>query len=385
VTDRSTWESTAAWRELLDGMRNLDTHFLEGSRAVRDEQAVAEGYEFLATMLGVAFDVYLFSDSGRPRFADINTPFRADRRWGGDNTDAYYAYAPVDPARTYRVTGTRGDSAYFSITVYNEPSPGQWSDRVVGVVNDADLSFGPDGEFELYLGPERPAGWDGAFVQLAEDAAAAVTRDYQIDPSNGRRVEWSIEALEPTPDHGSSDAATARALRTVLRWIQENFAIVPIPIGERHDDERIGTGHNTPGAANQCAEPYRVPDANYGWSATDACYSFATYSLRPDEALVITHTPPSCRFWNVVVWNPFLAGFNADDARVSANIGDAVANADGSVTVVIAQESLDHPNAISTVGHSEGMLAFRWFHADVVPTTPRCTVVAASDAPRVLG
>ena len=60
----------------------------------------------------------------RPVFVDINTPTRRDRRWGGDNTDAYYAMVPIDPARTYRVTGQRGDSAYFSLTVYNEPSPG---------------------------------------------------------------------------------------------------------------------------------------------------------------------------------------------------------------------------------------------------------------------
>ena len=108
---------------------------------MRGEQSVVEGYRFLASVLGVAFDIYLFSDTARPRFADINTPYRHDRAWGGDNTDAYYAFAPIDPRRTYRISGTRGDSIYFSLTIYNEPSPGQWSNRVVGIVNDADLDL----------------------------------------------------------------------------------------------------------------------------------------------------------------------------------------------------------------------------------------------------
>ena len=382
--DAGMWESTAAWRELLDGVRDLDAHFLEGPRAVNGEQAIAEGYKFLATMLGLAFDIYLFSDPARPRFADINTPFRADRRWGGDNTDAYYAFAPVDPERAYRVSGTRGDSTYFSITVYNEPAPGQWSNRVVGVVNDSDLSFGPDGEFELYLGPDRPDGYDGPFIELTPDAAAAMTRDYQLDPSTGRRVHWSIEALDPPADFRESDPTTARGLRTARRWIEENFAIVPIPVGGASRDERIGEGHNTPVGANVCAEPYRVPDANYGWSATDAVYSFGTYSLRPDDALVITHTPPQCRFWNVVVWNPFMATYNAGYSRVSVNNGSAIPNRDGSVTVVIARDTLAHPNAVSTLGHPDGMLAFRWFHADDVPATPSCDVVPVTDVPRDL-
>ena len=47
----------------------------------------------LATTLGVALDTYLFAEPSRPVFVELNTPFRRDRRWGGDNTDAYYRSA----------------------------------------------------------------------------------------------------------------------------------------------------------------------------------------------------------------------------------------------------------------------------------------------------
>ena len=126
-----------AWRELLDTLRDLDQPFLEGDRAVTDDRHLADGYRALATTLGVAFDTYLFAEPSRPQFVAANTPFRRDRRWGGDNTDAYYFLCPIDPSAAG--TGSpvnRGDSVYFSLTAYNEPAPGAWSDRIVAIVRD---------------------------------------------------------------------------------------------------------------------------------------------------------------------------------------------------------------------------------------------------------
>ncbi|MEI7716381.1 MAG: hypothetical protein WCI78_09865, partial [Mycobacterium sp.] len=168
-------ESSAAWHELLDLVGSLDHSFLEGDRAVTDDRHVADGYRTLAITLGVAFDTYLFPEPGRPQFVAVNTPLRRDRRWGGDNTDAYYYMCPVDPARRYRISGNAGDSVYFSVTAYNEPSPGAWSDKVVAIVRDSDLDVDADGNFSFDFGP-------------APDAAALVTRDYQANPMTGRPV-----------------------------------------------------------------------------------------------------------------------------------------------------------------------------------------------------
>ena len=366
----TTWDTTTAWHELLAGLGELDQTFLSGPKAVSD---VPGGYRFLATALGIALDTYLYADRTRPVFVDVNTPFRRDRRWGGDNTDAWYCFAPIDPTRTYRVSGQRGDSTYFSLTVYNEPAPGEWSNRIVGILNDSDLAIDEDGRFSCVLGPRRPDGYTGAFLALTEDAAAAFTRDYQVDPLTGRRVSWDISCLDEPGPLRRTDNETAQAFRTALAWVRTMFAIVPLTLAPRVDETSLG--HEVPQRANEFAEPYQVPDANFGWSARDACYGFASFALEPDEALVITHTPPACRFWSVVVWDQFMAGHNAGDARTSMNIGSAVPNADGSVTVVVAREQLDLPNAITTVDHAEGMIAFRWFLADTVPAKPTCALV----------
>jgi hypothetical protein len=378
VTD-GDWQSTGAWRDLLAGMGEVDRAFLEGPRALKDGRSVAEGYRALATALGVALDAYLYGDPERPIFLDVNTPYRRDRSWGGDNTDAYYAFTRIDPTRTYRVTGQCGDSAYFSITVYNEPSPGAWSDAVVGVVNDTDLGVDGDGRFSLVMGPGRPMGYTGPFIGFTPDASVAFTRDYQVDPIAGRRVEWDIECLDEPGTPTTTDRDTAVALRTALTWVRTMFDIVPVTLAARADD--VALGHRAPAVANVFADPYQVQDANYGWSARDACYGFATFAIEADEALVVTHRPPACRFWNVIVWNQYMAGHTVKDPRTSVNNGSAVPNTDGTVTVVIGRDLLAHPNAITTIDHARGMIAFRWFLADNVPGRPTVDVVKIADAP----
>ncbi|MEC4764809.1 DUF1214 domain-containing protein [Mycobacterium sherrisii] len=365
-----THESTAAWQELLATLGGLDRSFLDGDRAVTDDRHVADGYRMLATTLGVAFDTYLFPEPGRPQFVAVNTPFRRDRRWGGDNTDAYYFICPVDPRRRYRISGNKGDSVYFSVTAYNEPSPGAWSDRIVAIIRDTDLDVDADGNFSF----EFPA---------TPDAAVLMTRDYQAHPQAGRPVDWRIEALdEPDPiRHG--DTETAVRLRAAAAWMRTMFAIVPLAVGTRVPDEH-GLGHETAHSANEFADPYQVPDANFGWSARDACYAYGSFVLDDDEALVITHRPPPCRFWNLVIWNQFMASYGDPESpatRSSLNNHSAVANTDGSVTVVLSREITAHPNSLTTLGYPRGNLAFRWFLSDDVPDRPEAKLVKVADAP----
>jgi Protein of unknown function (DUF1214) len=360
-------QSTAAWRELLDTLRELDRSFLDGERAVSDDRQIADGYRMIATTLGVAFDTYLFGEPSRPMFVEVNTPFRRDRRWGGDNTDAYYCICPVDPRRRYRISGNRGDSVYFSLTAYNEPSPGAWSDRIVALVRDDDLNVDSAGNFTFELGP-------------TPDAAVLMTRDYQADPLSGRAVSWHIQALDDPEPIRHGDAETATKLRAGAAWMRTMFAIVPLAVGARVDHAHA-LGHEIAHVANQFADPYQVPDANFGWSARDACYSYGSFVLDEDEALVITHRPPQCRFWNLVVWNQFMATHGAADARCSINGRSAVLNADGTVTMVISQGMTAHPNSLSTVDYPHGNLAFRWFLADEVPARPEARLVKLDDAP----
>ena len=379
----STPESGAAWRELLSAFSEFDNVFLDGPKAVRGQAAVAEGYQNLATMLALSLDMNFFADPVAPRFIDTLTPFRPDRRWGGDNTDCYYGYAVVDPRRTYRVSGSANDSTMYSVTVYNEPEPGAWPNRTVGLLYDTDMELG-DGRFSCVLGPSRPDDYDGPFIELSADARGVLTRDYHEHPDTGRRVEWDIEVI----DHAGlpvapmkSDEAVARSLRAALRFAQDMYALIPLILLERQPVE-LADGQSL--TTNTLAPPYRAGDATYGYSMQDACYCLGGFALEPGEALVITSTHPKCRFWNLTLWNQYMAALDVEYGRAGINSGTAVPNGDGSVTIIISRELLDHPNAISTKDHPEGLMSFRWFHADELPEHPTTSVVPVGEAPRAV-
>src|SRR6516165_6114561 len=231
-----TYETTGAVHELLELLGGLDSRFLAGDRAVGDDQQVLEGYKWIFSILAVALDCYVWADPANPRFVDIVGPYK---KWGGDNADAYYQYAPVDPARTYRVRGRKGDAAYLSLTVYGGPRDGRYSERIVGTVNDRDhLDIAADGSFELVLGPERPTGWDGPFLTLEPDSVVAITRDYLDDPVRGTRCTWHIESEDPPRQWREDDADLARRFQAAVTWVRDQATLVPLGLGEpNHVDE----------------------------------------------------------------------------------------------------------------------------------------------------
>ena len=153
--DREAFETSALFHELLDELRALEPKFYEGPNAPQDEQSVLEGYKWIFSILQVAFDVYVWADTARPRFVDIVGPYK---KWGGDNADAYYQFAPIDPQRTYRIKGKAGDAVYWSLTVYGGPADGRYSAHIVGTVNDRMVDVAPDGTFEIVLSANPPEG-----------------------------------------------------------------------------------------------------------------------------------------------------------------------------------------------------------------------------------
>ncbi|MGZ8752193.1 MAG: DUF1214 domain-containing protein [Acidimicrobiia bacterium] len=349
-------ESGAAVRDLLELIGSLHERFASGDPNLPDETSVLEAYKWIFSILNVGTDVYLWGDTQRPRFVDIVGPYK---KWGGDNADAFYQFAPIDPTRTYRVTGRMGDAVYWSLTVYGGPDDGRYSERIVGSVNDRDdparlPAGGGERVAEIIVGPG-----DDADLRLEADAVAAITRDYLVDPVRGRRMEWSIECLDGAEAQAVTDADLARRFRAVRTWIEDQAKITPLTLGE----------------PNVVQEPYPVPKETFGWAAGDASYAMGAYALGDDEALVIRGRSPECAFWNLCLWNRFLHTYNSDYDRVTINGGQVHYEDDGSWTIVVSARDPGHPNWIATQGHPEGMLWFRWFYPVATPERPTTEVV----------
>lgn len=329
-----------------------------------DERDVLDGYRLLFSLLHVAVTAYVWGDKQNPRFVDVIGPYL---KWGGDNSDAFYQLAPIDPRRTYTVRGNRGDSVYLSLTVYGGPDDGHYSTRIVGTLNHRGLEFDDDGNFELTLSPDEPPGAaPGTWLTLDSDAVVALTRDYLDNPETDRRATWSIEALDRPERRHDDRADLAQRMRAARTWIAEQCSFIPTRISP----------------PNEIAEPYPVPQNAYGWSAADAAYAMGAYDLRPDEALVIDGTSPECVFWNICLWNPFLHTFNYDYERVTLNGAHVRYESDGSWRIVVSDSDPGHPNWVSTAGRSRGLIWLRWFLPDATPQRPVCRVVKVSEVGR---
>lgn len=349
-------QSQAAFQELLAELGSLHSRLAEKLSDPDDEQTLLEAHRWIFSILQVGTDVYLWADPGRPRFVEIVGPYK---KWGGDNADAFYCFTPLDPARTYRVKVTPGDAVYLSITVYGGPDDGRYSERIVGSLNSVEAPPGPDGTIEMVLSPEDPG--DGTpWIRLEPDAVCALTRDYMNDPRAGRRAQWHIEAADPPGRYAESDADLARRLRATLTWVREQSRMVPIPLGE----------------ANSIAEPYPVPTVTHGWAAGDAAYAMGSFDLEEGQALVLRGRSPSCAFWNMCLWNPFMHTYNYDYERVTINGSQVQYEPDGSWTIVVAPSDPGHPNWVSTAGHRRGRVWFRWFLPAETPGRPSASLVA---------
>jgi len=339
-------------------VRDADAQFLGGPRAVDDLSAL-EGYRYLTEVLSVALDCYLWADPDRPSIVPIVGP---TRKFGGDNADAFYHFAPLRPERTYRIRGRRGDACYLSLTVYGGPTDGRWSNRIVGTLNDRTMTFAADGSFEVVLSATAQRG---NWMRLDEDSVCVVTRDYLVDPVRGVKATWAIEASEPAPPPRLTDEELARRFRATANFIRELLQITPLPLD--------------PATVNTVDEPYPVPQQTYGWAAGDAAYAMGSYALAPDQALVLEGRSPRCAFWNMCLWNPFMQTYDYRYERVTINGGQIAYEPDGSWRIVVAPRDPGMPNWVSTADHPRGCIWFRWFLPESMPRRPVARVARLAD------
>jgi hypothetical protein len=128
-------------------------------------------------------------------------------------------------------------------------------------------------------------------------------------------------------------------------------------------------------APNTVQEPYAQPAITYGWAAGDAAYAMGSYLLADNEALVIEGRSPECALWNLCLWNPYLQTYDYRYENVTINGGQCVYESDGSWRIVVAHRDPGVPNWLSTAGHREGRLWFRWFLAESLPDRPTTHVI----------
>jgi hypothetical protein len=344
-------QSRAAFHELLDLLRQLDTRYLGPEWNNQDH--VPEGHRCVMQALFTALAVVFDADPERPVFQRSVGP---TMKHTGDNADALYYVAYIRPDRSYRIRGNTAGAVYTSISL-ERGSDGHRSHGVARVINDRELHAARDGSYELVLSPEpRLGNW----FKLEPQVGQLQTRHYfeethpvAADPT--KVVPLSIEPLDdPGPRPAPNDAAVAAGIRRVINYVHDITMGMPPLLQPERMPRWVST------VPNQFNPPDK-PAADLGQSAQDAAYAQAPYLLKPDEVLVIEGRFPKCAYASVALWNHYLQTYDYVTRITSRNRKQSTLEPDGSFRMVIAHRDPGVPNWLDTEGRSEGLIFWRFF------------------------
>jgi hypothetical protein len=342
-----------AWIELCDQLRTLGPDVVRAELADIDR---AEGYRFVLRQLRIAVEAALENaDPAHPLFHHGTGP---DKKLLLDNPDVDYLVAPVDPAFTYRVTGSVGTCCYVGFTVY----AGMFgSQRVVSNRNDSDLEIGPGGEIDLIMSAEPH---DGNWVPLGEGAMSLLVRRYFFDRSTDPGSDFAIEVIDPLP------VETGPSVDVMARHLQD--------VGSLTHALTTMAATYTDGVSQVPNQLLAVPvsDADAVMGTPDNSYAVGYYALEPGTQLVVEGVPPEARYWSLYLMNRWSESFRTETyPNTSLNSSQVAYEPDGSFRIVIsAERPTGAANWLNTHGRTEGWMALRWLCATGEVALPTCHV-----------
>jgi len=315
------------------------------------EAELIEGLRAIARVSGLCAQLSVEADPDQPRFFDMCSP---TRMIGGPNPDGNYYLAMIGGTGAYRVTGTRGTTAYLGFQVL--AGVGLTPRRMAAYVSDTGLEL-HDGTFTLVFSTTRPTleELDGAtWVQVPEDASSIVVREYIADPFLEVPARLHIEALDPVPPAPVTDAAVAEQL-TAMAW-----TIFKLSTLHRTVQPELLTTPNT----LLTAEAAALGSAD---TTPDNLYMLGTFRLSPDEALVLEFTPPQTRYWNVTLENIWHECLEPRRRHSSVTNRGVTPDPDGKVRIAISAKDFSFGHWLDTGGRHRGFVVVRWLDNPEAP------------------
>jgi hypothetical protein len=343
-------KARAAWQFFQQMVTDVTKIVTEDAESERE---LIEGLRVIARVLSLCSQLSVEADPDRPAFFDMCSD---TRMIGGPNPDGNYHLAMIRGDRRYRITGTRGTSAYLGFQIL--AGTGLTPRRMANYVSDVDLRLSA-GEFALVLSANEPADLAGGqWVKIPGDASSVVVREYIGDPATEELATMRIEALDPDPvapltDTELADQFTAMAW-TLMKLVTLHRTIKPELLDRPNtlltaEAADLGAADTTP----------------------DNLYMMGTFRLEPGQALVLDIEPPDTRYWNVTlesVWHECLEPRHRHSSVTNRAVRP---DADGRVRIAISEQDFGFGHWLDTGGRHRGFVVVRWLDN---PSPPDVTV-----------
>jgi len=351
----------ATWHQFCDALRDAGDLLIE-SGVPQDDQTQADGLRYLSRMARAALEWYVeFND---PAFPVLYRPAHETIKLGADNPDNLYQKAVIDGRYEYRLRGTRGSVDYISMATSRGSYAENFTQVETGFLDGNALTVGADGTFEVVISQKQQTG---NWLAASEASESLLIRQTFRHRDQETPAEITIERLDR---HAAPEPLE---LMTAIAHFEKATAFYRNTTRMFADwSQKISQHPNTLPLWDQAFCQMVGGDPNI-------LYYHGHFKLNNEEAMVITlPSIPACQTWNIQVDNYWMESLDYRYHRVCLNQAQASVNDNGSVTLVLTSTDPGCTNWISTAGHSEGTLCFRWVGAED-SVDPQVTVIPVGD------
>ena len=331
----------------------------------------AEGYRWVTRLTSLAQD--WFVEKADPLHPVLFIAQGEYRKLMVDNPDVQYRFSPIDDARRYRLTGTRGEAAYVGLTFGTPIGKGAVGGRT-GTTTQTHLDafeLGPNGEVDVTFGPGPapdpvPANW----IEIEPGTGQLAVRETFFDKRTERPADLQLELVDDVAPPVLSPDELVEKLQFASLFVQFVAAtVVQMWKDTEHNVNRLG-------GQSGAAHVQEQDDEVRSHSNAEMDYHGGRWVLGEDEALVITVDPPAGDFlyWGLTVANPWMESYDYRYTTTALNNRRAVRSEDGAWRMAISPRDPGIRNWLDTAGRREGYMLVRWVLADR-PPHPRCELV----------
>ena len=341
TSTRGAWERLA--RAVATAPEVLGVHGREHPPA-----ELAEAYDYWAQV--VTFGLrreFHYGDPRHPMFHRIGF----DTKIGFDNPDNVYEIAKIDPARPYRVIGTRGDARFLEFSV-SVGFPGVVvPPRTVSKLDTTEMDVGDDGTIELFVGGEpRPRNW----LAVDDEATSVLVRQvfgrWGPDDEPGDFRILCDDGWDGEPDAVPDPEETAQRLDRTAHFVETQVRYW-IDYVDGLIDRIEANSFESPGL--QGRELVQV-------NAARALFCWGLWDLGTDQALVVeVDAPPPGAYLGFHLNNYWLQSLDYVGRVTSLNADQARVDDDGVIRYVLAHADPGVPNWLDVAGHPWGAMVFR--------------------------
>ncbi len=345
-----------AWQDFMDGLGKAEA-IIDQYTSELGSEARADGYRAIVRALASNINK-VEADPVYPMPIHINQP---NHKWFLDNPDGYYLYMLVDPAHTYRLTGSLGDACYTSFTIYQGRGESLSTKETAKITADQ-LTTGPDNSFELIIGGNGKSGPN--HLPVSDESGLFWVRQLFNDVNKERHGVFRIEnisckTLPPivkASDFCKSLSRLGATLTIVSTMIQMAYKMQT----DKHPHNQVRAWSEMQGGAM--------------FTSDDIHYQIGSWKLRSDEVMELNGVLPDCLHWNIVLYSRFLNSLEHQYRRTSLTGGQLKTDENRKYKISIGHNTGDRVNGLDTEGRETGLFVIRAVGIKEAPALPAATV-----------